>query len=212
MSEAVVDQHHPRNGSHRGQSLVEFVLVLPLLLVLLLGIADFGRVFAAGITAQAAARNGAEAAALERLRNKPTTPGDPAYYQRLHDIAAEVACNEARLLPNTTFNSADSTCASMPVIAACVQDGNDPHCGDLASGFTGTVPPGCSRVASGWDGLSGGAIGSHSVEVRVCYRFTTLMPLNFAMPFNAGLTLGDVFLFKQHAFVVDCPPGDVLTC
>ena len=38
----------------RGQSLVEFALVLPMLLVLLLGIADFGRVFQAGITTEAA--------------------------------------------------------------------------------------------------------------------------------------------------------------
>src|SRR5690606_20209344 len=37
----------------RGQSLVEFALVLPMLLVLLLGIADFGRVFAAGILLEA---------------------------------------------------------------------------------------------------------------------------------------------------------------
>ncbi len=36
-----------------------------MLLVLLLGVADFGRVFQAGITIEAAARNGAEAAAQE---------------------------------------------------------------------------------------------------------------------------------------------------
>ena len=115
MSEAVVHHTIQRKRSPRGQSLVEFALVLPLLLVLLLGIADFGRVFAAGITLEAASRNGAEAAALERLRSQPTSPGDPDYYQRLHDIAAEVACNEAGRLPNTTFDPADSTCASMPV-------------------------------------------------------------------------------------------------
>ncbi len=50
--------------SPRGQSLVEFALVLPLLLILLLGVADFGRVFAAGITLEAAARNASEVVAL----------------------------------------------------------------------------------------------------------------------------------------------------
>ena len=65
--------------SRRGQSMVEFALVLPMLLILLLGIVDFGRVFQAGIVTEAAARNGAEAGALERLRGEPpTTPGDPA--------------------------------------------------------------------------------------------------------------------------------------
>ena len=192
--------------------MVEFALVLPMLLVLFLGIADFGRVFTAGITLEAAARNGAEAAALERLRSKPATPSDPSYYQRLHDIAAEAVCGEARQLPNTTFDAADSTCASMPIIAVCVQDGTDPLCGDLAFGFSGSIPAPCAAITASWDAAGGGTLGSHSVEVRVCYRFTTLMPLNFEMPFSAGLALGETFLYKQHAFVVDCPPGDVSSC
>ena len=64
--------------SERGQSLVEFALVLPMLLVLLLGIADFGRIFQAGIVTETAARNGAETAALERLRAKPPSGSGPA--------------------------------------------------------------------------------------------------------------------------------------
>jgi hypothetical protein len=160
----------------------------------------------------AAARNGAEAAAVERLRSKPPTLGDPDYYQRLHEIAAAVACEELRLLRNTTFSSSDSTCSSMPVIAVCIQDGNDPYCGDLAPGFSGTVPPQCGSVSAGWDGASGGNIGSHSVEVRVCYRFTTLMPLDLALPFGAGIRVGDTYLVERHTFVVDCPPGDIGAC
>ena len=62
MSDPVVTSPtvRPATQSRRGQSLVEFALVLPMLLVLLLGVADFGRVFAAGITIEAAARNAAE--------------------------------------------------------------------------------------------------------------------------------------------------------
>ena len=74
MSEAVVHHTIQRKRSPRGQSLVEFALVLPMLLVLLLGIADFGRVFPAGITIEAAARNAAEAAAQEYLRIGPGSP------------------------------------------------------------------------------------------------------------------------------------------
>src|SRR5437868_2771020 len=109
----------------RGQSVVEFALVLPVLLVLAIGVADFGQVFAAGITVEAAARNGAEAAAQEYLHNGPGYPqprqqtdprgapvlgdsdynGDPCtggnvpptcgYYNALHDLAARTACREA---------------------------------------------------------------------------------------------------------------------
>ena len=79
--------------ARRGQSLVEFALVLPMLLVLLLGIADFARAFSAGVILEASARNGAEIGALERLRDKPPAPGDSAYYANLHRIAADAACD-----------------------------------------------------------------------------------------------------------------------
>ncbi len=207
--------------SLRGQSLVELALVLPMLIVLLLGIADFGRVFAAGITIEAAARDAAEAAALERLRgDPPSTPGDAAFYERLHGIAARTACAEARPLPNTTYVADDPStttvdeeaCPGMPVVAVCVQDGLDPSCGALASGFAGTPPSQCTDLSRPWDASSGGAIGSHSVEVRLCYRFTTLMNIDVGLPFGAGLTLGDVYLQKARTFVVDCPPGDPSAC
>ncbi len=50
--------------SEAGQSLVEFALVLPVLLLLLLGIIQFGAVFNALITLNAAAREGARTAVM----------------------------------------------------------------------------------------------------------------------------------------------------
>ena len=206
--------------ARKGQSLVEFALVLPMLLVLLLGVADFGRVFQAGIVTEAAARNGAEAGALERRAGPPSTPGDPAYYERLHRIAAQAACAEARVLSNTTYvaddpstTSADEeACPEMPVIATCVQDGKDPYCGDPAPGYTGTLPPQCTELSEPWDVSSGGEVGSHSVEVRMCYRFTTLFNLNFSLPFGWGMSIGDIYLQRSRGFVVDCVPGDPSGC
>ncbi|HJP71472.1 MAG TPA: TadE/TadG family type IV pilus assembly protein, partial [Candidatus Limnocylindria bacterium] len=86
---------------------MEFALVLPMLLVLLLGVGDFGRVFASGIIVEAAARDGAEIVAEEYRRNPPdgeyadqtvpvTGAPDPAYYATLHDLAARTACRELR--------------------------------------------------------------------------------------------------------------------
>ena len=208
--------------ARRGQTLVEFALVLPMLLVLLLGVADFGRVFQAGIVTEAAARNGAEAAALERLRSgAPVTPGDPAYYANLHRIAAQAACAEARGLPSTTYvpdNPATSgvdeeACPTMPVVAVCVHDGNDPLCGNTAPGFSGPVPAECTEISGGgWSAASGGEVGSHSVEVRLCYRFTTLFNLNLSLPLGWGISLGDVYLQRTRMFVVDCPPGVPTSC
>jgi Flp pilus assembly protein TadG len=48
----------------RGAAAVEFALVLPLLLILIFGIIDFGRMLNAKITLTEAAREGARAAAL----------------------------------------------------------------------------------------------------------------------------------------------------
>jgi uncharacterized protein (UPF0333 family) len=50
--------------SQKGQSLVEFALVLPLLVVLLFGIMDFGRVFHAYLTIDHAGREAARAASI----------------------------------------------------------------------------------------------------------------------------------------------------
>ena len=209
--------HHSR--STRGQSMVEFALVLPLLMVLLLGIADFGRLFSAGITIEASARNAAETGAIERLRNKPPSPPvDPeltAYYQALHLIAAKAACSEARLLPNATFDDATRNCPTMPAVRVCVHDGLDPICGASIAGFDPNPPSECNHLSGGWkpwDNSTGGLNLSHSVEVRVCYHFTTLFNLHLNLPMGASIQLGDIWLQRERNFVVDCPPGDVSTC
>jgi hypothetical protein len=200
--------------STRGQALVEFALVLPMLIVLLLGVADFARVFSAGIALEATSRDGAEVGALERLRNKPPPQGDPTfttYYANLHRLVAQAACREARPLPNTTFQASDSSCPTMPAIRVCVHDDHDPLCGNPIPGFASSGA-GCSHLTDPWSSTSGGATASYSVEVRICYQFTTLFNLRVALPMNAGLSLGNVWLQRTRFFVIDCPPGPVSAC
>ena len=195
-------------------------MVLPILLVLLLAVADFGRVFTASISTEASARNAAEVGAIERLRTKPPdpmlTPVLP-YYTALHEQVAKVVCSELSVLPNTTFNSADRTCPSMPVVRVCVHDNVDPICGAPIAGFSSTVPSDCGRILVAWSNASGDTditsdVTSYSVEVRVCYRFTTLFNLRFSLPGNVGLDLGEVWIQRERVFALDCPPGDVSTC
>jgi Flp pilus assembly protein TadG len=50
--------------SEKGQSLVEFALVLPILIMLLFGIVDFGRAFHAYLTIDQAGREAARAASI----------------------------------------------------------------------------------------------------------------------------------------------------
>jgi hypothetical protein len=199
----------------RGQSMVEFALVLPMLLVLLLGIADFGRVFTSAITVEAAARNGAEAAAQEYVqmaRNRPGGTLSNADYSHLHDVAIERVCRESALLPNAVGGG--GTC-TMPVVAVCVHDGSgDPgNCGGEAAG----APAECTGL-SGWEPFKEGAVPLNApalpyVEVRVCYRFTTLINLsNLHLPFGWGLSLGDIYLQKDRNFTVACYATDTGSC
>lgn len=213
---SVMKQQEPATDSatpaRRGQSLVEFALVLPMLIVLLLGVADFGRVFHAGITLEAIARDAAEVGALERLRDKPPTdPAElPAYYAALHQLVARTACAESNQLAVSPEQVNATDCPRLTAVRTCIHDGADPRCGQPIPGFDGTVPEACTAIegaaAPPWSNLSGGEVRSHWVEVRVCYHFTTLFNLHLALPMNAGLNLGDVYLQKTRSFVLDCPP------
>ncbi len=204
-----------RGDGHRGQSLVEFALVLPMLLVLLLGIADFGRVFSAGIILEASARNAAEIVALERLHNVPPPASDPGfamYYSDLHAIAANTACEESRRLP--TFRSSDACPDGAHdgngdpawFVRACVHDGADPACDQAISGYGAAVPAACdSLVTESPNTFVDDA--SYYVEVRLCYKFETLFNLDLSLPMGAGLSLGDIWLERTRTFVIDCPTG-----
>ena len=198
-------------GARAGQSLVEFALLLPLLLVILLGVADFGRIFHAGIVMESASRAAAEAGAIEYLRE--VADKDPSYvipaesYDRIRDVAVAIACREARL-PNADPDTLN--CPGGPAISVCIHDAaaGDTLCGD---GGLAPVPAECTEILAGMDAGSGLVVqptdanefprGAY-VEVRTCYRFTTLFNLNIALPMNTGLGLGDIYLQKQAVFTV----------
>lgn len=58
--------------SEKGQSLVEFALVLPVLLLLLFGIVDFGRIFHIYLTMDHAGREAARAASIGKTKEEIT--------------------------------------------------------------------------------------------------------------------------------------------
>lgn len=187
--------------SRRGQSLVEFALVLPMLLVLLLGLADFGRVFHAGITIEASARDAAEAVAQEylQIRRSPDPP-TPADYDRLHEVAIDTACEEAKALPN--FELSGSNCG-MPALAVCIHDDPAKLPGYSCPQQTAGIPtPQCSEILAPWPTQwTPGELPS--VEVRACYRFTTIIPIqDLSLPFATGLGVPQIYLQKDRSFVV----------
>jgi hypothetical protein len=176
-----------------------------MLLVFLLGVADFGRVFTAGITIEAAARNGAEAAAQEYLQLSKKSGGvlNPADYVVLHKVARDRVCADSEPLPNKNVSGGNCT---MPLIAVCIHDGGpDPGCGSEKDPSVAE----CTGVNGFWDPPNRGpALGSPPValpyvEVRVCYQFTTLLNLgNMKLPFGWSISLGDIWLQRDRQFTV----------
>ena len=190
----------PVSRSSRGQSFVEFALVLPMLLVLLLGVADFGRVFHAGIVTESAARNAAEAAAQEYLQfRREPAPAEAADFDRITDMAIAAVCDEAERLPNRQLSGSDCV---MPITAVCIHD--DPlELANYAGCSTPSgVPAECAELLSPWPSLwTTGMLPS--VEVRVCYRFDTLFNLQeLQLPLANGLNIGSIWLQKGRVFTV----------
>jgi hypothetical protein len=183
--------------STRGQSLVEFTLILPIMLIILLLVGDFGRLFAAGITVESAARNAAEVAAAEYNRALLLPSVD---YAAVHKAAWSSVCDEASTLPNATPGSGGGECDGLPTLV-CVHDTADPTCGSVYNDASG-VPAACASFAAG---ASNGLTGSESkfVEVRVCYRFNTIFEMTIPTIGGPLQALGgDFFLERARVFSV----------
>ena len=197
----------PSRARQRGQSVTEFALVVPILLMLFVAIADFGRIFAAGIAIDAATRNAAETAANEYLANPPgalnlPAPGaDQAYYTSLRAYTAKVVCAELRSLPNTTYDAGTQTCRdvsgsgpNLPAVVVCVHDGADGGCAAPAVG--GTLPASCTVFTPSATNSQQGT-GRRWVEVRTCYQFTPILQMPL-LPF------GDIWLQRTRTFTIPC--------
>jgi hypothetical protein len=173
--------------------MVEFALILPVMLVLLIGIADLGRVFAAGVVIEGAARDGAEIGARGYLKENPYGPPTPGtYYQNLHLRVAKAVCAEMKNLPDTPFDAATGTCPSMPVMV-CVHDGVDDACADQP--FSATPAAECTVFSPAASHTPGAGELGIFVEVRVCYKFTAITQSPF-------YSFGTIFLQQARTFTV----------
>jgi TadE-like protein len=189
-----------------GQSLVEFALVVPFLLMMFIAIADFGRVFAAMLAVEAASRNAAEATANQYLATPPgplqnpaPVPIDSSYYDALHASAAGIVCAELRGQPSTNYDPVTNTCPDMPVVMVCIHDSQDPSCATLASPGSPTPPAECSNLTTPPDNSQGGLPHPRPrwVEVRTCYRFTPILNLPI-------FSLGGFWLQRTNEFTIPC--------
>lgn len=75
-------------SNQQGQAMVEFALVLPLLLLILLGIVQFGITYSHSLTLADAVRAGAREAAVSRTAANPTAATTQAVLNSASDLDA----------------------------------------------------------------------------------------------------------------------------
>ena len=96
----MLDRHAATAGGQRSQSMVEFALVAPLLLLLMFGIIDFGRVIYTYVTLNQAVNEGARVA----IRDSPLLPTNAAVEGAVKVHAVDVVL--ANPCPNGPITSA----------------------------------------------------------------------------------------------------------
>jgi hypothetical protein len=170
--------------------------------MLLVIVADFGRIFAASLSIEAAARDAAEIGANEYLAHPPgpldqpaPMPPDATYYSALHQKIARTVCAETSDLANSAFDVSNSSCVGMPLIQVCVHDDADTECSGEAQ--SATVPSDCGNMGTPPSNTHAGSNTPRWVEVRICYQFTPLLHLPI-------LSFGDFWLQRTRTFTIPC--------
>jgi hypothetical protein len=144
------------NADDRGQSLVEVALTLPLLLVILIGIVDIGRIY----TTKLAVTNAAREAAIQAAR-------DP-------QARADAICQRAR----DELGAGTGTCNGTPIFITCDRAGAP--CGNESS-----VALLFQNGGAGDGGVTDGR-GGADVSVTVSYQISLLSTYLVSRAFNVN--------------------------
>ncbi len=165
--------HERRCG--RGQALVEFAFVLPVLLIIVFGMIELGRAFVFGVAVQDAARNAARLAANARINPGIT---DAVILQRLVDASspAMVGC---AVPASTTSTPVTLTCGGGTWTVTMAVTPNGWPASSSSSSFSALPTSGVAQLNGGTvevkvvgsvsllNGLSTGTMGLRLYSVTV---------------------------------------------
>jgi Flp pilus assembly protein TadG len=139
----------------------EFAVIVPVLMLILLGIADFGRLFASAVAVEAAAREAADYGAFD------ASYWTSANYSTTVAEMQRRACTAAAGSHLEGYSSSDpsnATCSNPTFACTLERNGSTADC-VAAAGFTDGVD--CSDPA---------VEPPCTVHVRLTYQFSTLLP------------------------------------
>ncbi len=110
-------------GDDKGAAAIEMALVLPILIMLVFGIVEFGRTYNARIELSGAAR--------EATRIMVVRQGSPS-------AASDATATARQAAPTVCISATDTTCSVTPSVASCPPGGNISV--TVARNWTVTVP------------------------------------------------------------------------
>jgi Flp pilus assembly protein TadG len=152
----------PRRHRPRGQSVVEFALVVPLLLLVLIAIADFGRFYTSAVAVESAAREAADFGAFDASNWTSTNAATTA---ALMEQRACVAAAGSHLEGYASSDPANNTCTN-PAFACTLEAGVQSSDCATSNGLVGTTD--CSLPATD---------PPCTVHVALTYQFRTILAL-----------------------------------
>ena len=138
----------------RAQAVVEFAFVLPVTLLLMLGMFEFGRAFVFGVSVQNGAR---EAARLAAKSNYDTNVSDSAVLGRL-------------------------VAASNPAMVGCASSTGSQTCGGGTWTISTSIVNGASNYTTIAAARSAGALAGSTVTVKTSGSIALLPGLNTGLP------------------------------
>ena len=148
-------------GRWSGQAVAEFAIIVPVMLLILLGIADFGRLFTSAVAVEAAAREAADFGSFDSSYWTPT------------NVATTVAEMERRACTAAAGSHLEGYTTTDPVInATCTNPVFS--CGLERNGAT-TDCSGSGGFTNGVDCSDPTTEIPCTVHVRLVYQFNTLL-------------------------------------
>ena len=168
----------PSRGRPRGQSVVEFALVVPVLFFLVIMIADFGRLYTAAVAIESAAREAADYGAfdadhwsssspsnisttLDEMQKRACTAAAGSHLEGYVGAADNSTCSNPSFTCTLEWGASSTPCAT----SGGMVDGND-----------------CSAIAS-----QPKTIEACTVHVRLAYDFRVIVGL---VPFPDTFPIG----------------------
>jgi len=171
----------PTSSPHRrqsGQSVVEFALVIPVLLLIVVAVADFGRLYNAAVAVEAAAREAADFGAFQADNWSSTTPANITTTLQEMERRACTAAKGSHL--EGYEGAADGTTCSNPSFSCNLEWGGSSTPCSTSGGMAGGND--CSAIAT-----QPKSTEACTVHVRLDYDFRLILGL---VPFPDSVAFG----------------------